>query len=82
MRHHMTEDQKAALRRAWIVRRNVLPITALAGNGYGYTVTSDDALARERFDEISMTYAAEREATLFTRRKQRQASRVGGDEIA
>ena len=82
MRRHMTEDQQAALRRAWIVRRSVMPITALDANGYGYTVTTDDALARERFDEIWMTYAAEREDTLFTRRKQRQASRAGGDDDA
>ena len=82
MRRHMTADQMASLRRAWIVRRNVVPITALDANGYGYTVISDDDLARERFDEILLSYLIEREDTLFTRRKQRQASRTGGDHHA
>jgi len=82
MRRHMTDDQQAALRRAWVVRRNVMPITALDSNGYGYTVTTDDELARQRFDEILLSYLIEREDTLFTRRKQRQASRAGGDDDA
>ena len=82
MARRYTEDQMASLRRAWIVRRNVVPITALDANGYGYAVTSDDELARQRFDEILLSHLIEREDSLFTRRKQRQASRAGGDEHA
>ena len=79
MARRFTEDQMASLRRAWVVRRNVVPITALDDNGYGYRVNSDDALARERFAEILLSYQIEREEHLHTRRRSIQANKKGGD---
>jgi len=79
MARRYTEDQQAALRRAWVIRRNVVPITALDDNGYGYRVNSDDALARERFAEILLSYQIEREEQLHTRRRSLQANRKGGE---
>jgi len=81
MARRYTEDQQAALRRAWVIRRNVVPITALDGNGYGYTVTSDDALARARFAEILLSYQIERQEQLHTRRRSLQASKKGGEAV-
>jgi len=59
----------------------VFPITALDQNGYGYEVQSDDALARERFAEILLSYQIERDEQLHTRRRSLQANRKGGDAV-
>ena len=69
----------ASLRRAWVVRRNVVPTIALDQNGYGYEVKSDDELARQRFGEIELSHRIEQEERLHTRRRSLQANKKEGE---
>ena len=76
----MTPDQKQLLMDAWILRRGLIPVTALDQTGRGYKVETTRELAEQRFQTIKQSWAVENDNRLHDRRVSRQALKNGDGE--
>ena len=76
----MTPDQKQLLMDAWILRRGLIPVTALDQTGRGFEVVTTRELAEQRFQTIKQSWAVENDNRLHDRRVSRQHDKKGETE--
>ena len=76
----MTPDQKQLLMDAWILRRGLIPVTALDQTGRGYEVVTTRGLAEARFSSILQSWKTENDNRLHDRRVSRQELKRGSSE--